>query len=344
MKIRVGIFGASGYTGLELVRLLARHPQVELAVISSRQYEGSALGTLLPDCYDASELVFQAPELEHFEGCQATFFAAPAGIAAGQIASMPADGTTRLFDLSADFRLRDASEWQTWYGMEHPCPHLLKTAVYGMPELHRDALRQARIIAVPGCYPTSVLLPVAPLLQAGIISPPLFADCTSGITGAGRQPATDNLFAEIAENYRAYKVSGHRHLPEMLEQMASICRQDHFEGLTFVPHLAPMKRGIFATIHAQGDAEQARDTLTAHYQDEPFVSVAATGEEISVAQVHLGNNCRIAVHSQPSAPGWVILQSVIDNLGKGAAGQAVQCFNLAFDLPETLGLMPNKLI
>ena len=342
-KISVGILGASGYTGLELLRLLGHHPAVRLQTVSSRQYEGRQVRSIVPNLPpEIGQLRFVKPESEHFADCDAVFCAAPAGVAAAQMPAL-VDGQARIFDLSADFRLKDAQIWEAWYGLPHPCPELLPEAVYGLPELQPQEWPQARIVAVPGCYPTAVLLATAPLLRAGILQQPILADCASGVSGAGREAKVDNLFVEVAENYRAYAVRGHRHLPEMLEQMRAIPGVGTSSvELVFVPHLVPMTRGLFATVHAGGDADAAQQALRAAYSDTPLVRVTADGEEISTAQVRGTNACLLAVHRPPQSKDRMIVQAVIDNLGKGAAGQAVQCFNLAFaeelGLQETTGL------
>lgn len=332
MSISVGILGASGYTGLELLRLLGRHPEVDIVVASSRQHEGQLASELIADAgpIGLSQLRFTAPRAENFADCEAVFLAAPVGVAAEQGRAL-LKGGARLFDLSPDFRLQDLTQWQQWYGMQHPDPELVPQAVYGLPELHRAALAPASLVAAPGCYSTTVILALAPPLRAGLISGSLTADCASGVTGAGKKADTTYLFAEIAENFRAYGLDGHRHLPEMLEQLGG-------PELVFVPHLLPIQRGILATIHAQGEADAVRQCLAEAYRDEPFVQVAEQGEAICTAQVRGSNHCLLSVHQAVGAAGRVVIQSALDNLLKGAGGQAIQCFNLAFGLAETAGL------
>ena len=343
MSIPVGIVGASGYTGLELLRLLARHPQAELVAASSRQYLGRPVAELLGQPVSGWDAVrFGSPDDELFGDCQAVFFAAPTGVAAQQAPALLAKGV-RVLDLSADFRLDDAAEWQAWYGMEHPATEWLDKAVYGLAEFCRPHLAGAQLVAVPGCYPTSVLLALAPLLREGLVLPPLLADCASGVTGAGRQADTDMLFAEVEGNYRAYKVSGHRHLPEMRQHLAALAGRELAAGdLVFVPHLVPMKRGIFATMHAVSngaDANAVRACWQETYVDCPLVHLAAPGEEIATARVLHANHCLLTAHDLVQGGDRLVIQSVIDNLGKGAAGQALQCFNLMFGLDEVAGLV-----
>lgn len=332
MSISVGILGASGYTGLELLRLLHAHPEADIVIASSRQHEGQLASDLVGDAglTELRKLRFSQPVPENFADCEAIFLAAPVGVAAEQARDLLGGGA-RLFDLSPDFRLQQLKDWEQWYQMPHPAPELVAKAVYGLPELHRDALADAALVAAPGCYSTAVILALAPLLQQKLLTGPLIADCASGVTGAGRKADTDYLFAEIAENYRAYGLAGHRHLPEMLEQLGQ-------PELVFVPHLLPMQRGILATIHAEGGADDARDCLRQAYGDEPFVQVAEAGESICTAQVRGSNHCLLSVHRAIGVSGRIVIQAAIDNLLKGAGGQAVQCFNLAFGLDEGSGL------
>ncbi|MGI9345235.1 MAG: N-acetyl-gamma-glutamyl-phosphate reductase, partial [Gammaproteobacteria bacterium] len=336
MPIRVGIYGASGYTGLELVRYLALHPDVALEVVTSRQYGRKRLRSMVSA--DLQQLVgnlrFIEPEPKAFEGLDAVFIAAPNGIAASVARTFVGMGI-RVFDLSADFRLKDAALWQQWYGQEHPDPELLPDAVYGLAEFARNELPQAQLISVPGCYPTAVLLPLLPLLNAKLLDPSVTADCASGVSGAGRTADLANLYAEVTESYRAYKVSGHRHLPEIQQAIRLLTSLE--AELVFVPHLVPMIRGMLSTIHVRSSSQVAPDRLLAkarnliqqHYADSPLIQVASDGDELDTAQVRGTSMAQISVHQPHALPDRLILQCAIDNLGKGAAGQAVQCFNLA---------------
>ena len=335
-QIRVGIVGGTGYTGAELLRLLARHPDARVRVLTSRQEAGKAADALFPHLRDHLELSFVEPSADALAACQAVFFATPHG-AAMQLAPELLKRGIKVLDLSADFRLKDPAVFRRWYKMEHTAPGLLLEAVYGLPEVNRDALRQARLVACPGCYPTSVQLGVLPLVEHGLLRPgSLIADCKSGVSGAGRELKPSSLFAEAAESFKAYGVGGHRHHPEIEQGLKQIAGAD--VPVTFVPHLVPMNRGIHATIYA--DLEREIDVQALYemrYADEPFVDVLPAGEHPDTRSVRGANQCRIALH-RPGGGRRVVVLAVIDNLVKGAAGQAVQCFNLMFGLPETAGL------
>ena len=340
--IRVGVVGGTGYTGVELLRLLAVHPQVELACITSRAEAGTPVAELFPSLRGFVDLAFSAPEAAPLAGCDLVFFATPNGVAMTQAPALLAAGV-RVIDLAADFRLRDAGEWARWYGQPHACPDLLAEAVYGLPEVNREAVRTARLVANPGCYPTAVQLGLLPLLEAGVVeASTLVADCKSGVSGAGRKAAVGTLLAECSESMKAYAVPGHRHLPEIrqgLEQAAG-----GPVGLTFVPHLTPMIRGIHATLYARltGRAD-LQELFQGRYRDEPFVDVLPAGSHPETRSVRGANTCRIAVH-RPQDGNTVVVLSVIDNLVKGAAGQAVQNMNIMFGLDETLGLAAPALV
>jgi len=336
--IQVGIVGGSGYTGVELLRLLAQHEQAEVALITSRSEAGVRVVDKFPNLrghYD--RLAFTAPDSRQLATCDVVFFATPHGVAQ-ELAPPLLDAGCTLIDLSADFRLQDAAEWSRWYGKVHAAPALLQQAVYGLVEVNRAAIRSARLIAVPGCYPTAVQLGFWPLLDSGIADASrLIADCKSGVSGAGRTAKIGSLLCEASENLNAYALDGHRHLPEIRQglRQAAGCET----GLTFVPHLAPMIRGIHATLYA-GVADRSVDLQAlyeAHYARSPFVDVLPRGSHPSTRSVRGSNMCRMAVH-RPRDGDCVVVLVVIDNLLKGASGQAVQCMNVRFGVQETLGL------
>jgi N-acetyl-gamma-glutamyl-phosphate reductase len=336
--IRVGIVGGTGYTGVELLRLLAQHPQVEVAVITSRSEAGVRVADMYPNLrghYD--NLAFSVPDSATLGACDAVFFATPHGVAHALAGELLAAGT-RVIDLSADFRLQDAEEWAAWYGQPHGAPELLGEAVYGLPEVNREQIRNARLIAVPGCYPTASQLGLLPLLEAGLADPStLIADCKSGVSGAGRGAKVGSLFCEAGESMMAYSVKGHRHLPEIRQGLRRAAGGE--VGLTFVPHLTPMIRGIHATLYARV-ADRSVDLQALYekrYANEPFVDVMPAGSHPETRSVRGANVCRLAVH-RPQQGDLVVVLSVIDNLVKGASGQAVQNLNIMFGLDERLGL------
>ncbi len=334
--IKAAIVGATGYTGVELVRLLARHPDVQLTEVTSRSEAGKPLAELFPALRGGVDLCFSEPDTARLQHCDVVFFATPNGTAMQQTRELLAAGC-KVIDLAADFRLRDPAEWERWYGMPHACPELLEEAVYGLPEVNREALRGARLVANPGCYPTAVQLGLLPLLEAGVIEPHgLIADAKSGVSGAGRKAAVGTLLCEASESFKAYGVPGHRHLPEITQGLRRVAAD---ASLTFVPHLTPMVRGIHATLYARlRDHDAALQPLfEQRYANEPFVDVMPTGAHPETRSVRGINTCRIAAH-RPGDGDTVVVLSVIDNLVKGAAGQAVQNMNLLFGLPETTGL------
>jgi N-acetyl-gamma-glutamyl-phosphate reductase len=334
--IEVGIVGGTGYTGAELLRLLARHPQARVKVLTSRQEAGKRADALFPQLRGFCDLCYTAPDAEALAGCNAVFFATPHGTAMGMAPELVAKGV-KVIDLSADFRLKDAAVYQQWYQHEHSCPELLAEAVYGLPELHRAEIRKARVIGNPGCYPTAVTLGLLPLLEAGVIeSSGLIADCKSGVSGAGRELRLSSMFVEASDTLKSYGVAGHRHLPEIVQELSLAA--DEPVGLTFVPHLIPMVRGMQATIYArlQRDAD-VQALFESRYRGEPFVDVMPAGAEPETRSVRGANTCRLAVH-RPGGGDTVVVLSVIDNLVKGAAGQALQCFNLMFDCDEQTAL------
>lgn len=336
--VKVGIVGGTGYTGVELLRLLAQHPQAQVAVITSRSEAGMRVDEMYPNLRGHYPgLAFSVPDVATLGACDVVFFATPHGVAHALAGELLAAGT-KVIDLSADFRLQDAEEWAKWYGQPHGAPELLPEAVYGLPEVNRAAIKQARLIAVPGCYPTAAQLGLIPLLEAGLADTSnLIADCKSGVSGAGRGASVGSLFSEAGESMKAYGVKGHRHLPEIRQGLRSAAGGE--VGLTFVPHLAPMIRGIHATLYASV-ADRSVDLqalFERRYASEPFVDVMPAGSHPETRSVRGANVCRIAVH-RPQDGDLVVVLSVIDNLVKGAAGQAVQNMNLMFGLAETAGL------
>ena len=335
--VRVGIVGGTGYTGAELLRILACHPEASLAVITSRADAGMPVAEMFPHLRGRVDLTFSTPDTPALSECDLVFFATPNGTAMEAVPGLLNRGV-RVIDLAADFRLKDPDLWQTWYGLPHACPDLLDEAVYGLPELHREAIRAARLVANPGCYPTAVTLGFKPLLAEGVIDPGwLIADVKSGVSGAGRKATTGLLMAEVGESFKAYSVMGHRHAPE-IEQNLSTYAETPLR-LTFVPHLLPMIRGIEATLYARLQRRDVDldDLYRRHYADEPFVDPMPGGSHPDTRSVRGANLCRLTAVS-PRNSDVVIVQSVIDNLVKGAAGQAVQNMNLMFGLEERLGL------
>lgn len=335
--IKVGIVGGTGYTGVELLRLLATHPDVELSVITSRSDAGTAVADMFPNLRHYVDLVFSEPDMEQLSNCNVVFFATPNGIAMGMVPNLLEHGV-RVIDLAADFRLKDAAAWEKWYGMPHACPQLLEEAVYGLPEVNRESIKTARLIANPGCYPTSVQLGLLPLLEQRLIdTQQIIADAKSGVSGAGRKAAIGSLLTEAGDNFKAYSAQGHRHLPEIEQGLSAIAKTD--VKLTFVPHLTPMLRGIHATLY--GVLSKAGVNLQHLYENryasEPFVDVLPKGSHPETRSTRGANVCRLAVH-QPQQRNTVVVLSVIDNLVKGAAGQAVQNMNIMFGLSEVAGL------
>ncbi|MBZ0124949.1 MAG: N-acetyl-gamma-glutamyl-phosphate reductase [Rhodocyclaceae bacterium] len=334
--IKVGIIGGTGYTGVELLRILAQHPQVELQAITSRGDAGTPVANMFPSLRGRVALDFVDPKAAALETCDVVFFATPNGIAMGQARSL-VDAGVRVIDLAADFRIKDPAEWERWYGMKHAAPELIAEAVYGLPEANREKIRSARLVANPGCYPTAVQLGFLPLVESGLVDTThLIADAKSGVSGAGRKAEIHTLFAEASDNFKAYGVPGHRHLPE-IRQGLSIAASKPVE-LTFVPHLTPMIRGIHATLYAQVTREADFQALyESRYKAEPFVDVLPFASHPDTRSVRAANVCRIALH-RPQGGNTLVVLSVIDNLVKGAAGQAVQNMNIMFGFDECAGL------
>lgn len=335
-KLKVGIVGGTGYTGVELLRLLAVHPNAALSVITSRGEAGLPVADMFPSLRGYVNLGFTDPAQADLNACDVVFFATPNGIAMQQAPDLLAKGV-RVVDLAADFRIRDIAVWEKWYGMSHVCPNLVAEAVYGLPEMNRKKIAKAQLVANPGCYPTAVQLGFMPLLEAGVVDVgSLIADAKSGVSGAGRKAEVHNLFAEASDNFKAYGVAGHRHLPEISQGLADMANKK--VGLTFVPHLTPLIRGIHATLYAKLTKDVDLQKLFENrYAQERFVDVLPQGAHPETRSVRGSNQCRIAVH-RPQGGDTVVVLSVIDNLVKGAAGQAVQNMNIMFGFAENTGL------
>jgi N-acetyl-gamma-glutamyl-phosphate reductase len=335
--IQVGIVGGTGYTGVELLRILALHSKVNVSVVTSRSDKGSRVDALYPSLRGLCDAVFSLPEVDTLAECDVVFFATPNGTAMLMAEELLKRGV-KVIDLSADFRIKDHKEWSTWYGMEHACPDLISEAVYGLPEINREAIRKTNLLACPGCYPTAVQLGFLPLIEHNVIDAShLIADVKSGVSGAGRKAQVSALMSETGESFKAYAVAGHRHLPEITQGLEIVAKQS--VGLTFVPHLTPMIRGIHATLYAKvADSSVDIQTLfEQRYQDELFVDVLPKGEHPDTRNVRGSNKCQLAIH-QPQGGDTLVILSVIDNLVKGAAGQAVQNMNIMLGLHENEGL------
>jgi N-acetyl-gamma-glutamyl-phosphate reductase len=334
--IKVGIVGGTGYTGVELLRLLVQHSGVDIVAITSRGDAGTPVSEMFPSLRGRVGLKFEDPATANLKACDVVFFATPNGVAMQQAPAL-LDTGVRVIDLAADFRIANIGEWEKWYGMQHACPDWVEKAVYGLPEANRAAIREARLIANPGCYPTAVQLGFMPLVEAGLIDCNyLIADAKSGVSGAGRKAEIPALFAEASDNFKAYGVPGHRHLPEIRQGLSRMANQPVV--LTFVPHLTPLIRGIHATLYARITTDADFQALyEQRYADEPFVDVLPPKSHPDTRSVRAANLCRIAVH-RPQGGDTLVILSVIDNLVKGAAGQAVQNMNIMFALPETDGL------
>ena len=334
--IKIGIVGGTGYTGVELLRLLARHPQAALRAITSRKEAGTRVDAMFPSLRGHVDLEFSEPSDAALKDCELVFFATPNGVAMGQSSAL-IDAGVRVIDLAADFRISDLNEWQRWYKMRHAAPELVREAVYGLPELSRAAIKTARIVANPGCYPTATLLGLLPLIEKDVVDVDhLIVDAKSGVSGAGRKAELHTLFSEASDNFVAYGVPGHRHMPEIRQQLAQVARRP--VGLIFVPHLTPMIRGMHATLYARVTRNiDFQKLFENRYAGEAFVDVMPPESHPDTRSVRASNICRIAVH-RPQGSDTLVILSVIDNLVKGAAGQAVQNMNIMFGLEETMGL------
>jgi N-acetyl-gamma-glutamyl-phosphate reductase len=335
--IKVGIVGGTGYTGVELLRLLVAHPSCDLVAITSRAESGRAVADLFPNLRGHTDLTFIEPDVSQLRQCDLVFFATPNGVAMTQVPELLAAGV-RIIDLAADFRITDQAVWEHWYGMEHACPQLLSQAVYGLPELNRKALQEARLVANPGCYPTAVALGFLPLIENALVAADfLVADTKSGVSGAGRSASVATLMGEMGESFKSYAIPGHRHQPEIHQTLSRVSEAPI--GLTFVPHLVPMIRGIEATLYARltDPSADLQSLFEERYRDDCFVDIMPAGSHPETRSVKGANLCRIAVHT-PLEGDVVVVSSVIDNLVKGAAGQALQNMNLMFGLAEDCGL------
>jgi len=334
--IKVGIVGGTGYTGVELLRLLAQHPKVKIKAITSRSEAGMDVSEMFTNLRGRIDLKFSDPADAKLNKCDVVFFATPNGIAMQQVESLLQEDV-KVIDLAADFRIKDVAEWEKWYGMKHACPHLLSEVVYGLPEINRKQVKKARLIANPGCYPTAVQLGFLPLIESEAVDINyLIADVKSGVSGAGRKAEVHTLLAEASDNFKAYGVAGHRHLPEIRQGLSIVAKKT--VGLTFVPHLVPMIRGIHATLYARLTKKiNLQELYEKRYEKEAFVDVLPAGKHPETRSVRGSNLCRIAVH-QPQNSDTAVILSVTDNLVKGAAGQAIQNMNILFGLPETMGI------
>jgi len=335
--IKIGIVGGTGYTGVELLRLLAQHPEADVRAITSRKDAGTRVADLFASLRGRYDLAFSDPASAGLASCDVVFFATPHGVAMAQARELTGAGV-RIIDLAADFRLRDPAMFERWYKMPHACPDLLEESVYGIPEINREAIRKARIVGNPGCYPTAVQLGFLPLIEAGLVDTDhLIADCKSGVSGAGRKAELNLTFSEASDNFAAYGVKGHRHLPEIVQGLDRASRKP--VKLVFTPHLTPMIRGIFATLYAplKDPGTDLQALYERRYRGEPFVDVMPPGSQPDTRSVRAANVLRIAVHRPPDTDLALVL-AVEDNLVKGAAGQAIQNMNLMFGLPETTGL------
>jgi N-acetyl-gamma-glutamyl-phosphate reductase len=335
--VKIGIVGGTGYTGVELLRILASHPDAEVACVTSRGEAGKEVAGLFPSLRGHVDLVFSEPDDALLRSCDLVFFATPNGTAMQSAPALIAAGV-KVIDLAADFRIRDVAVWEQWYGMTHACPQLLNDAVYGLPEINREDIRKAQLVANPGCYPTATILGFLPLVEQGLVdTASLVADCKSGVSGAGRGASVATLMAECGESFKAYGVAGHRHLPEIRQVLGWAMKGE--AGLTFVPHLVPMIRGILATLYGRSLEEDVdlQALYEERYRDEPFVDVMPAGSLPETRNVRGSNRCQIAVH-RPQDGDTLVVLSAIDNLVKGAAGQAVHNMNLMCGLPETAGL------
>ena len=335
-RARIGIVGGTGYTGVELLRILIQHPRAQVVLLTSRSEAGMRADEFFPSLRGRTDVLFSDPETADYSQCDLVFFATPNGVAMRQVKPLLALGV-KIIDLAADFRLQDPAVYAKWYGVPHACPELLEEAVYGLPEGNRKEIKGARLVANPGCYPTSVLLGFLPLIEADWVDPAsLIADCKSGVSGAGRKAEVHILFSEVSDNFKAYGISGHRHLPEITQGLNR--RAAQAVTLVFSPHLTPMIRGIHATLYAglraQGEIQALYEQ---RYADEPFVDVMPAGSHPDTRSVRGANVCRLAIH-RPQGGNTVVILSVIDNLVKGAAGQAVQNMNLMLGFVETAGL------
>ena len=338
-KIKVGIVGGTGYTGVELLRLRALHPDVQLPAITSRKEEGMKVAEMFPNLRGKVDLAFSTPENAALTECDVVFFATPHGVAMAQAQEL-LDAGVKVIDLAADFRLQDTAVFEKWYKMPHSCPDILKQSTYGLVEINREKIAQSKVIGNPGCYPTTVILGLAPVLEKRLVEiDHIVADCKSGVSGAGRKAEVGTLFSEASDNFKAYGVSGHRHHPEISEQLSQLAGAE--VGLLFVPHLVPMIRGMLSTIYVkikpEALATDFQKLYEERYADEQFIDVMPAGSLPETRSVRASNQLRIALH-RPGNGDTLVIVVVQDNLVKGAAGQAVQNMNVLFGLAENTGL------
>ncbi|EQB4401189.1 N-acetyl-gamma-glutamyl-phosphate reductase [Acinetobacter baumannii] len=341
--ISVGIVGGTGYTGVELLRILLRHPKAQVRVLTSRTEAGKPVADMFPNLRGHTDLQFSDLNIDALKECDVVFFATPHGVAMQHAKDLITAGT-KVIDLAADFRLQNLEQFEKWYGMEHACPDVLKDSVYGLTELNREKIKQAQVIGNPGCYPTTVQLGLAPLLksaQALIETKNIIIDAKSGVSGAGRKASLGMIYSENADNFKAYGVAGHRHHPEIVEALENIAgKKDVFEGLLFVPHLVPMIRGMLSTIYVDLTEAGKQTDLQALYEDfyanEKFVDVMPANSSPETRSVRGANELRIALYKPQ--PNKLIILAAQDNLVKGASGQAVQNMNLMFGFNEDEGL------
>ena len=341
--ISVGIVGGTGYTGVELLRLLLRHPEVQVTVLTSRTEDGRRVDDMFPSLRGHTDLCYSDLNIDELKKCDVVFFATPHGVAMKHTEELLA-ANTKVIDLAADFRLQDLEQFEKWYGMQHACPEILKDSAYGLSELNRDKIKNAKVIGNPGCYPTTVQLGLAPLFKHAetLVKPEsIIIDAKSGVSGAGRKASMGMIYSENADNFKAYAVAGHRHHPEIVEALENISGQKGvFDHILFVPHLVPMIRGMLSTIYIDltdaGDAADLQSMYEQFYADEIFVDVMPAGSSPETRSVRGANQLRIALYKPQ--PKKLIVLSVQDNLVKGAAGQAVQNMNLMFAFAEDAGL------
>ncbi len=335
--IKVGIIGGTGYTGAELLRLLHSHAQAQVIAISSRSEAGQRVDEVFPSMLGQSDLVFSLPDDAILDECDVIFFATPHGVAMENAGAFIEKGI-KVIDLGADFRLKDKNEYQQWYGLAHTQDDLLASAVYGLSEINRAQIKNASLIANPGCYPTAIQLGLKPLIENKLINvSSIVADCKSGVSGAGRVANQAMLLCEASESFKAYGVAGHRHYPE-IKQALSLLAGESAE-LTFVPHLVPMIRGMQATLYVDllDNNKDVQSLFENAYKDEPFVNVLSAGNTPETRSIKGSNFCQISLQKAPDSNKLIVI-SVIDNLVKGASGQAIQNMNIAFGLDENLGL------
>ncbi len=338
-KLQIAIVGGTGYTGVELLRLLSKHPYVELKMITSRSEAGKKLDEMFPSLRGFYDLAFEEPEISRLKQCDLVFFATPNGVAMNQVAEL-LDAGVKIIDLAADFRIKDIDTWQHWYGMTHQCPDIVAQAVYGLPELYRNEIKKAQIVANPGCYATAIQLGFLPLIEKKCIDiSHLIANGASGVSGAGRGAIVSNIYSEINDSYKSYAAQGHRHLPEIKQQLEQVAQEK--VNLTFVPHLIPMTRGIHATLYAklthQSSIEDIHQLFQKRYKNEPFVDILPLASHPETRSVKSSNFCRIALF-KPQDDDMLVILVVIDNLVKGASGQALQNMNIMLGFDEKTAL------